>query len=69
MDPRDVEWFSKLVYMQMQIAQATIRMQGMVAGNKQRAIEGKSMAYTEENFTALIDEYGIYHNNFPFCGY
>jgi len=68
MDPRAVEWFSKLVYMQMQITQAAIQAQGMVAENKQREIEGKSMAYTHADFAALIEEYGIYHNNFPFCG-
>ena len=56
----------ELVYFQMQMLQAEIEMNGMLAENKQREIEGKSMAYTDEAFHALIEEYGIYHNKFPF---
>jgi len=35
---------------------------GMVAENKQREIEGKSMAYTEQQFTDLILTNGCHHN-------
>lgn len=68
MDQRDVSWYSKIVYMQMNMLQAEITMQGMIAENTQRAIEGKSPAYTEAEFVSLIDNFGIHHNNFPFCG-
>ena len=51
-----------LVYMKGIILQAEIEMQGMIAENKQREIEGKSMAYTEEAFLDLIKQHGIHHN-------
>jgi len=35
---------------------------GMVAENKQREIEGKSMAYTEQQFNDLILKNGCHHN-------
>jgi len=55
----------ELVYFKMQLLQAEIVMNGMIAENKQREIEGNSMAYTEEAFRELIEEYNIYHNAFP----
>jgi hypothetical protein len=55
-----------VIYFQMQMLQAEIMMNAMISENKQREIEGKSMAYTHEDFVGLIDEYGIHHNNFPF---
>lgn len=57
----------ELLYFKMQLLQAEIEMNGMIAENKQREIEGKSMAYTEEAFAALIERHKIYHNAFPFC--
>jgi len=41
---------------------AMIKAMGMQAENKQREALGESMAYTEEQFCELIDEYGISHN-------
>ena len=56
----------ELLYFKMNMLQAEIVMNGMIAENKKREIEGKSMAYTEEDFFNIIDKYGICHNNFPF---
>lgn len=50
----------------MQLLQAEIQMQGMIAENKQREIEGKSRAYTEKDFMVIIEKYRIHHNAFPF---
>ena len=55
----------ELLYFKMQLLQAEIKMNGMIAENKQREILGQSMAYTNSNFDALIDEYRIHHNAFP----
>lgn len=55
-----------LLYFKMQLLQAEIEMNAMIAENKQREIEGKSMAYTEDSFIKLVDKYGIHHNQFPF---
>ena len=55
-----------MLYFKMQLLQAEISMQGMIAENKQREVLGESMAYTEKDFNSLIDEYGIHHNKFPF---
>jgi len=57
-----------LLYFKMQLLQAEIDMQGMIAENKQREILGHSMAYDKKAFSSLIDEYGIHHNKFPFNG-
>lgn len=56
----------ELLYFKMQLLQAEIEMQGMIAENKQREILGESMAYTYKDFDHLIDEYEIHHNKFPF---
>ncbi len=58
----------ELLYFKMNLLQAEIEMNGMIAENKQREIEGKSMAYTEKEFNDLVERYHIYHNAFPFCG-
>jgi hypothetical protein len=58
---------SELLYFQMNMLQAEIRMQGMIAENKLRTDNGQSIAYEEEAFEALINEFGIHHNKFPFC--
>lgn len=55
-----------MLYFKMQLLQAEIAMQGMIAENKQREVLGESMAYTAKDFDSLIDEYGIHHNKFPF---
>lgn len=52
-----------LIYIKGMLLQAEIKMQSMIAENKQREIEGKSMAYTEKDFLYLIDEFGVHHNS------
>ena len=54
-----------MLYFRMQLLQAQIAMQGMIAENKQREINGESLAYIEKDFVNLINEYGIHHNMFP----
>jgi ParB-like chromosome segregation protein Spo0J len=53
----------------MNLLQAEIEMNAMIAENKQREALGESMAYTEKDFLALVDKHGIHHNKFPYyCG-
>ena len=59
-DDRDI------LYFKMQMLQAEIIMNGMIAENKWREQNGESVAYTYEHFNALIEEYGIHHNAFPY---
>ena len=56
----------ELLYFKMQLLQAEIEMNGMIAENKQREVEGSAMAYREQAFIDLVDKYGIHHNQFPF---
>jgi len=51
-----------VVYTRGLLLQAEIRMQAMFAENMQRFITGASMAYNEQSFLALIDEFMIHHN-------
>ena len=55
-----------LLYFKMNLLQAEIEMNAMIAENKQREALGESMAYTEKDFMELIEKYGIHHNAFPF---
>lgn len=50
----------------MNLLQAEIQMNAMIAENKQREILGQSLAYGEKDFMSLINEHKIHHNNFPF---
>ena len=52
-----------VAYVQAQTTCAMVEAMGMQAENRQREIEGKSMAYTHEHFYALIEQYGIHHNS------
>jgi hypothetical protein len=56
----------KELYFQSCMLQAEIRMNGMIAENKQREYKGEAMAYVYDDFEKLITEYAIYHNAFPF---
>lgn len=38
---------------------AEIEMNGMVAENKQREMIGQSMAYTDQDFVDVMNEYGV----------
>jgi len=52
----------KAAYIIAQSACASIRAQGMAAGNYQRMHRGENLAYTEADFEKLINEFGIHHN-------
>ena len=54
------------LYFKMQLLQAEIEMNAMIAENKQREVLGKSMAYTETDFMNLIEKHRIHHNAFPY---
>ena len=56
----------KLLHFQMLLVQAEIRMNAMIAENKLRESKGESPAYGENEFMAIIEDFGIHHNNFPF---
>jgi hypothetical protein len=49
----------------MRLLQAEIRMNGMIAENERRKTLGQSMAYVEDDFVRLIEEYRIHTNAFP----
>ena len=53
----------ELLDFKMRLLQAEIDMQGMIAENKQRTIQGESMAYRHDDFMSLIAEYRIGHND------
>lgn len=55
-----------ILYFQMNMLQAEIEMNAMIAENKQREHLGKSLAYDEKAFMDLIEKYNIHHNAFPF---
>lgn len=55
----------EILYFKMQLLQAEIHMNAMIAENKQREHLGQSMAYTDADFVQLIDQFGIHHNKFP----
>ena len=61
----DLSWYSKLLYFKMNMLQAEIEMNAMIAENKYRESIGKSIAYGEDAFDGLIDKHRIYHNAFP----
>ncbi len=52
----------RLIYVRGILLQAEIEMQAMIAENKIREAEGKSLAYDEEAFMDLIKRYGVHHN-------
>lgn len=49
-------------YVTAQATAALIEAMGMVAANSERAANGYTIAYGDEDFRALIDQYGISHN-------
>lgn len=50
------------LWVEASLIRARARIAGMEATNQQRAIEGKSPAYTEEHFEKAIIEEGATHN-------
>ena len=57
---------AELTYFKMNMLQAEIAMNSMIAENRVREARGVSPVYGEADFLALIDEYGIHHDKFPF---
>lgn len=55
-----------LIYFKMNLLQAEIKMNGMIAGNKVSEINREPPKYTEDDFNDLIEEHDIHHNKFPF---
>lgn len=52
----------RVVYVRGLLLAAEIEMNAMIAENKQREALGQSMAYTDDQFMALIEKYGVSHN-------
>ena len=57
---------TELLYFRMNMLQAEIEMNAMIAENKQREALGESMAFNDKSFMDLIEKYSIHHNAFPF---
>ena len=57
------------MYLNTQVACATIEAMGMQAENEQRKILGQTMAYGEDAFNKVVEKYGIHHNAVMSCLY
>ena len=58
----DIQLLREELAMLASITRAKARIEGMLVANEQREKEGQSLAYTEDAFTAVIDEEGIDYN-------
>ena len=57
----------ELLYFKMNMLQAEIEMQSMIAENKHyENMENYEIPYKEKDFMGLMDKYGIHHNAFPY---
>jgi ABC-type uncharacterized transport system ATPase component len=52
----------KAAFLMAQTVAAQIELAAMQAENETRTMQGYSLAYSEEDFLALIGKYGIGHN-------
>lgn len=55
--------FQTAAYIMAQSMAANIRAMGMVALNTYRINRNETIAYTDTDFEALLDEFGLHHNN------
>jgi len=55
----------ELAYFKMQMLQAEIEMNAMIAENKNCELKGQPMKFAENHFMNLIDRHRIHHNAFP----
>lgn len=55
-----------LLYFKMNMLQAEIEMNAMIAENKWRESIGQTIGYGEDAFMGLIEKHGVHHNAFPF---
>lgn len=59
----DPERAVRAAYVFSQSVAGLIEAMGMVAENKQREVEGFPPTYTQKEFLALLDAYGLHHNS------
>lgn len=52
----------RIAFLQSQTAAAMIKAMGMQAENKKRELRGESICYSDFNFDALIEIYGLGNN-------
>lgn len=62
----DQNWENEMLYFKMNMLQMECAMQGMIAENNYLMSRGEKACYRRENFDALVKEFGVHHNNFPF---
>jgi len=62
MESQNVRQMQQVAYVMSQTMAAQARIEGMKAENSQRAHTGDSMAYGDQDFEAVIIEFGIGHN-------
>jgi len=55
----------ELLYFKMQLLQAEIKMNSMIAENKQCEIDKCDLTFQSGDFIDIIAEYEIHHNAFP----
>ena len=60
---QSVDDLQKIVYIFGMAVGGMMKMQGMIATNKERESEGKALAYDEAAFAELQDDYQLYHNS------
>lgn len=53
----------KAAYVHAQAVAAQAEIEAMKAENQLRIMQGKTIAYGEEAFTAVIERYGLHHND------
>ena len=62
MEYQDVQAMKNIAYVFSQSVGALVEMQGMIAENQYREMQGKSQAYGEREFHKLEKEWGLGHN-------
>lgn len=62
MSPDDANKVANAAYIMGMTACAMIKAFGMIADNQKAQLDGREMKYSQSDFDALIDEYGIHHN-------
>lgn len=55
-----------ILYFKMQLLQAEIEMQGMIAENKLAESMQQFPVFHHQDFVDLIEKHGVHHNQFPF---
>ena len=63
MNYQDVQTMKNVAYVFAQSVGALVELQGMIAENQHREMQGKSQAYGEEEFHKLEKDWQLGHNN------